>query len=150
MSAYCQPDEVRAMIKDDALDIIIGNVTIEDDNEREMKIMPLISDAIGDASAEIDGHLARKYSLPLPFIPKVVNKFAKDMAVYNLFSRIGIDESGPDKNYLTRYNAAIAFFKMAADGKVDIGISDNTDEARTGFTVTSNRRIFTRDGMRGM
>ena len=38
---------------------------------------------------------------------QVINKFSKDIAVYNLFSRIGIDEGTDQKTYLNRYNAAI-------------------------------------------
>ncbi|CAH8720535.1 DUF1320 domain-containing protein [Paenibacillus melissococcoides] len=43
------------------------------------------------------GYLVKRYSVPLSRVPKVINKYAKDIAVYNLFSRIGIDEGEKEK-----------------------------------------------------
>ena len=101
---------------------------------------------------EIDGYLAKRYAVPLSPAPKVINKFSKDIAVYNLFSRIGIDESTDQKTYLNRYNAAIKFFELVADGKVSIGTEadDPASAAATGFSAKSNTRLFTRGSMRGM
>ncbi len=149
---YSTRDEVREMIKDDALNAIIGDTFIEDPAEREELVAPIIDGAIGDADAEIDGYLAKRYAVPLAPAPKVINKFSKDIAIYNLFSRIGIDESTDQKTYLNRYNAAIAFLKLVAEGKVSIGSEseDPATAAATGFTVKSNARLFTREQMRGM
>lgn len=98
--AYCTEDEVRGMIKDDALNTLIGDAYIEEPERREELLRPIVTEAIEDASGEIDGYLTKRYSLPLPGPPKILNKFAKDIAVYNLFSRIGIDESSEQKNIL--------------------------------------------------
>ncbi|MFR3319608.1 MAG: Mu-like prophage major head subunit gpT family protein [Sutterella wadsworthensis] len=143
--------EVREMLKDDALNAIIGDTFIEDPVEREA-VAPIIEGAIADADAEIDGYLAKRYAVPLSPAPKVINKFSKDIAVYNLFSRIGIDESTDQKTYLNRYNAAIKFFELVADGKVSIGTEadDPASAAATGFSAKSNTRLFTRGSMRGM
>lgn len=147
---YCETAEVRSMIKDDALNTIIGSDYIEDVAEREAKIIPIIEAAIEDAGAEIDGYLAKRYPLPLSPVPQVVNKFAKDIAVYNLYSRIGIDESDREKNYLNRYKAAVRFLELLAEGKVEIGAVDTTTAARTGFSVTSSPRLFSRNTLKGM
>lgn len=147
---YCSVDEVRKSIKDDALNALIGDEYIEDPNERELRITPIIEEAIKDADGEIDGYLAKRYPVPLLSPPKVINKFSKDIAVYNLFSRIGIDESEKESNYLTRYKSAIRFFENVAKGVVDLGISDNTQKANTGFNVNSNSRLFSRSSMNGM
>ncbi|WP_018752668.1 gp436 family protein [Paenibacillus sanguinis] len=150
---YCTTDEVRAAIKDDAIGTIIGGDYTDDPAEREAQITPLIDSAIEDACGEIDGYLAKRYPVPLRSIPKVVNKFAKDIAVYNLFSRSGIDESDREKNYLNRYQAAIRFLELVAKGTVDIGAGgadDNSRKASTGFAVHSSPRRFSRDSMRGM
>ena len=114
--SYSTRAEVRDMVKDDALNAIIGDTFIEDPAEREELVSPIIDAAIADADAEIDGYLAKRYAVPLSPAPKVINKFSKDIAVYNLFSRIGIDESTDQKTYLNRYNAAIKFFELVADG----------------------------------
>ena len=150
--SYSTKEEVREMLKDDALNAIIGDTFIEDPVEREELFAPIIEGAIADADAEIDGYLAKRYAVPLSPAPKVINKFSKDIAVYNLFSRIGIDESTDQKTYLNRYNAAIKFFELVADGKVSIGTEadDPASAAATGFSAKSNTRLFTRGSMRGM
>ena len=150
--SYSTKEEVREMLKDDALNAIIGDTFIEDPAEREELVALIIEGAIADADAEIDGYLAKRYAVPLSPAPKVINKFSKDIAVYNLFSRIGIDESTDQKTYLNRYNAAIKFFELVADGKVSIGTEadDPASAAATGFSAKSNTRLFTRGSMRGM
>ncbi|CAH8721329.1 DUF1320 domain-containing protein [Paenibacillus melissococcoides] len=75
-------------------------------------------------------------------MPKVINKYAKDIAVYNLFSRIGIDEGEKEKNYLNRYNAAIRFLENVAKGIIDIGVSDGSSKAATAFSAQSSPRLF--------
>ena len=149
---YCTQKDVRDMIKDDALNALIGDTFIEDPEEREAKIGPIIDEAIADADGEIDGYLAKRYPAPISPVPKVINKFAKDIAVYNLFSRVGIDESSEEKNYLNRYNAAIKFLTFVAEGKVSLGAptDDPKAAASTGFQMASNPRLFSRRTMRGM
>ena len=150
--SYSTQAEVRDMIKDDALNAIIGDTFIEEPAEREELVGPIIDAAIGDADAEIDGDLAKRYAVPLSPAPKVINKFSKDIAVYNLFSRIGIDEGTDQKTYLNRYNAAIKFLTLVAEGKVSLGAEadDPATAAATGFSVKSNPRLFSRGQMRGM
>ena len=140
--SYSTRTEVRDMVKDDALNAIIGDTFIEDPAEREELVSPIIDAAIADADAEIDGYLAQR----------VINKFSKDIAVYNLFSRIGIDEGTDQKTYLNRYNAAIKFLTLVAEGTVSIGTEteDPASAAAGGFKVKSNSRLFTREKMRGM
>lgn len=150
--SYSTRAEVRDMIKDDALNAIIGDTFIEEPAEREELVGPIIDAAIGDADAEIDGYLAKRYAVPLSPAPKVINKFSKDIAVYNLFSRIGIDEGTDQKTYLNRYNAAIKFLTLVAEGKVSLGAEadDPATAAATGFSVKSTPRLFSRGQMRGM
>ena len=148
--SYCSVEEVRGMIKADALNMIIGDEYIENEAEREAKIIPIIEEAIGDADGEIDGYLMKRYTVPLSPPSKVINKFSKDIAVYNLFSRAGIDEGEKEKNYLNRYKAAVRFLENVAKGVIDIGISDTSQKANTGFSMNSNSRLFSRNSMKGM
>ena len=102
---------------------------------------------------ESDGYLANRYAGPLSPVPKVSNKVSKDISIYNLFSRMGIDEDSDAKIYLTRYNAAVKFLTMVAEGKVSIGADadgDPASAAAVGFTVQSNPRLFSREQMKGM
>ena len=149
---YCEVSEVREMIKDDVLSTLIGAEYIADAAERESRIAAFVQQAIADADAEIDGYLAVRYPVPLFPVPRVITKMSKDIAVYNVFSRKGIDEDGPDKNYLNRYRAAIDYFKLIAAGKVDLGTDGITSGApgSSGFRMCSSPRRFSRDSMRGM
>ena len=148
--SYCTRDEVRAMLKEDAVSQILTDTDfIEDPEEREAGIGPLIDEAIADADGEIDGYLAKRYAVPLAPVPKVINKFSKDIALYNLMSRAGLDEAGREGNYLTRYNAAIKFLTLVAEGKVSLA-SDPQAAAAAGFSMHSNQRIFSRDTLKGM
>ena len=151
--SYSTRTEVREMIKDDALNAIIGDAFIEEPAQREELVAPLIDEAIADADGEIDGYLAKRYAVPLAPVPKVINKFSKGIAVYNLFSRIGIDEGTGEKTYLNRYNAAVKFLTLVAEGKVSIGADidgDPASAAAAGFSIRSSPRLFNRDQMRGM
>ena len=150
--AYCTVSEVLDMLKADMLNVIIGDDYIEDEEERIKAVTPYAEQAVGDAQAEIDGYLAKRYNVPFSRTPKVINKFAKDIALYNLVSRKGVDESDREKTYLTRYNAAVAFLTKAAEGKVDIAVPEGhpaAAAARDGFSMRSSRRTFTRESMGG-
>lgn len=149
MAAYCSAEEVRTMIKDDLVNAILGDEYIDDVSEREAKLMELSEGAILDADAEINGYLSKRYRLPFDNPPAVLNKFSKDIAVYNLVSRIGIDESERDKTFLNRYNAAIKFLTLVAEGKIDIGVYEPQKVSASGFRMDSGRRRFSRDSLRG-
>ena len=66
---------------------------------------------------------------------------------------MGIQEGSAEAIFLTRYNAAIKFLTLVAEGKVSIGADADGDPASAaaiGFTVKSNPRLFSREQMRGM
>ena len=150
MGMYCTVDEVLGMIKDDMKNVIIGDEYIEDEQERGAKIALLCEDAITDACAEIDGYLAKRYSVPFRKTPQVISKFAKDIAVYNLVSRTGIDENEREKTFLNRYNAAIKFLLDVAKGTISIGAEEKgSSGAANGFRMRSSGRTFSRDSMKG-
>lgn len=155
--AYCTADEVIGMLKTGMIGYIVGaddedsggDYTAESLREA---VRPLAENAVEDAQAEIDGYLAKRYDVPFAKTPKVIRKFAKDIALYNLVSRKGVDEGDREKTYLTRYNAAIAFLTKAAEGKIDIGVEDihtTQSAAQNGFSMKSENRIFSRNSMRG-
>lgn len=151
---YCTAADVRDMLTDDAAHALTGNDDRMDDaGAREVRILELIDDAIRDAGGEVDGYVAKRYPVPLAPVPGIIAKLAKDIALYNLFARIGIDEDGRDKTYLTRYNAAIAFLRLVAEGKCDIGTAGITGgriAPAKGMTLSSAPRLFSRRSLRGM
>ena len=139
------------MLKEDMLNVIIGDNYIENEDERIQAITPIVEQAIADADAEIDGYLAKRYKVPFEKTPQVINKFAKDIALYNMVSRKGVDENDREKTYLPRYNAAIAFLTKVAEGRISIGVSENNteDAARIGFSMSNSPRLFSRGNMKG-
>lgn len=151
---YCTAEEVLEMLKDDMLNNIIGDNSYEEEKEKRIeKIIPLVEQAIEDAGAEIDGYLAKRYKVPFKKTPPVIHKYAKDIALYNLVSRKGVDEDDREKTYLNRYNAAIAFLLRVAEGKVDIDVSEegnaSSDSSHISFAMENSPRLFTRGSMRG-
>lgn len=149
---YCTVEEVLGMIKEDMRNVIIGDEYIEDEQEREAKIATLCEAAISDACAEIDGYLSKRYSVPFKNTPQAIRKFAKDIAVYNLVSRMGIDENEREKTFLNRYNAAIKFLLEVAKGTISIGTEEKGSAGAAtgdGFRMNSSARTFSRDSMRG-
>lgn len=148
---YCTVEEVLEMLKDDMKNVIVGDVYIEEEQERNEKIAVICESAVADACAEIDGYLTKRYRVPFNKTPQVINKFAKDIAVYNLVSRIGIDENEREKTILNRYNAAIKFLLEVAKGTINIGTEEEEGGQATadGFNMKSENRLFSRTGMRG-
>ena len=138
------------MIKDETVNNLIGDEYIEDPVERENKLAPLIDLAIEDAAGEINGYLNKRYPTPLPSPPKVINKLAKDISIYNLHSRIGIDADSEQNIIITRYKNTVKYLENVAKGLIDIGVQEIGSKARTGFQINSNDRIFSRDSMKGM
>lgn len=150
--SYSTRAEVREMIKEGAFNSIVGD-EFHDEEERKAMIGPIIVEAIADADGEIDGYLAKRYTVPMVPAPKILNKLSKDIAIYNLFSRMGIKEGSDEEIFLTRYNAAVKFLTLVAEGKVSIGADADGDPASAaaiGFSAKSNPRLFTRGQMRGM
>lgn len=151
--AYCTVEEVLAAIKESAYDALLGDEYIDDVEERKIRLSPFVQEAIADADAEIDGYLAKRYDVPMSPAPRVLNKFSKDIAVYNLMSRIGIDEQDRDKTYLNRYNAAVKFLEGVAKGTISIGIGDTgstqAQAAYNGFRIEHPERLFSRETMKG-
>lgn len=149
---YCGTGEVRAMVKDDAVGVILQDEYIQDPAKRERMLRPILAEAVSDAEAEIDGYLAKRYPVPLDPVPPVIAKLAKDIAVYNLFARVGISEDDRTKTYLTRYNAAVAYLRLVAEGKVDVAGAAGSSAAPSGggYKIRAQRRLFTRDGLEGM
>lgn len=149
---YCTVKDVTDMLKDDMSNVIIGNEYIEDEEERKRKLEALAEKAILDADAEIDGYLMKRYPVPVSPVPAVLGKYSKDIAVYNLVSRSGIDTGDRESNYLTRYKNAISFLTNVAKGITDITTegTSKTQEARSSFSIRSSNRLFSRDTMRGL
>ena len=148
---YCTEADIRQILKADLLAQLVSGEAVASPEEAQQLLSIIIEQAISDAGAEIDGYLAARYPVPLSKPPTIISKYAKDLAVYNLVSRIGVG-GGDDRenNYLKRYQYAIKFLEMVAKGTVDLGISPPAKQAATGFQMTGPQRVFSRDSLKGM
>jgi len=100
----------------------------------------VVQNAITDAGSEIDGYLAGRYSLPLTDAPPVLNKICCDMARYNLY------DEGATEAIEKRYDNAVEFLKMAAAGKVSLGVSSGTEVQGAALSeITSDGHVFSRN-----
>ncbi|HJW81951.1 MAG TPA: DUF1320 domain-containing protein, partial [Acidiferrobacterales bacterium] len=72
----------------------------------------VLDQAIADAGAEIDGYLAGRYQLPLAVTPSILVLYAGDIARYRLY------DDGATEEVRKRYEDAIKFLRLAAEGKV--------------------------------
>ncbi len=100
--------------------------------------------ALADASEEIDGYLAGRYSLPLSTVPKILVFFCVDIAMYK-----GSVETVVSEEKRTRYKDAIAFLMMVAQGKIQLFASDpSAPQGGSGAMFTAGERLLTRDTMK--
>ena len=155
---YSTVEEIRLMLKEHVLEDMISNQYMEDEAKKEQETIKIVTDAIEDADSEIDGYIAKRYRTPLSPCPSVINKYSKDIAIYNIMSRSGIDTSERESNYLTRYKNAIKYLENVAKGIVNIpgaGVSslENGNFSGAGnqsdFRIQSSTKIFGRNNLEG-
>jgi phage gp36-like protein len=100
----------------------------------------VINQAIDDASAEIDGYLA-KYTLPLANVPSVLNRVACDIARYFLY-----DDKATEQ-VTERYEKVTKFLLNVSKGVISLGVdsSGNAPQTSNGAQMQSGGRVFSRD-----
>jgi phage gp36-like protein len=99
-----------------------------------------VTRACEDASGEADGYIAAAgYSTPLSPTPAIVTAYVADMARYRLY-----DDHAPDQ-ITRRYQDAIKFFRMLAEGKVQLGVQEPASTAGTA-EFQEGRQVFNGGG----
>ncbi|ARO88177.1 DUF1320 domain-containing protein [Nitrosospira lacus] len=99
----------------------------------------VVTRALEDADAEINGYLATKYTLPILPVPTVLEKLACDIARYRLYDVRATDQ------LTQRYKDTIRFLQEVATGKVSLG-ADATNEQPVqsgGAGYDAGDRVFT-------
>lgn len=76
----------------------------------------VLSRALADADAEIDGYLATRYRLPLPTVPPVLVRVACDIARYRLWEDLASEE------VRRRYEDARRMLEALTRGHVSLGL----------------------------
>jgi len=100
--------------------------------------------ALADADAEINSYLARRYTVPLPTTPPVINRLACDITRYRLF-----DDGVPD-TVRQRYEDAVSLLKKFSAGDVQLVGQTEAPTAADALAYHSfSPRQVTDDTMRG-
>lgn len=103
----------------------------------------VLTDALDQASVEIDGYLAGRYTLPLPSVPRLLEGICCDIARYRL-SGAEAQETDAIRN---RYRDAIKMLEALRDGKMSIGLDGLNQPVQSGGAVLINApgRTFSAD-----
>lgn len=125
---YCTQDELEnrygtALLTEisDRADVPTG--TIDTD---------LITRAITDAAALIDGYLAGRYQLPLATVPALVTDLAQRIAIYYAHTNVASDKIGKD------YEAALRQLKDIASGLIKLDAGGAEPEGSGASEVRTN------------
>lgn len=106
-----------------------------------------IEERIALADAEIDRHLAGRYTVPLsPVTYPILRVWSEWIARY-LINR-DRDRTSEETGRIERdYNRAIRALEQVAAGKLSLGASDTTaaGSGGSGVQMTGNARMFSRD-----
>lgn len=156
---YCTIEEIKSAVKIEFIEMAISDY-LKDEDDENLKIKEsenMIAGAIEDASAEINGYLLKKYSVSQLKKSKVINKFCKDIALYNMLSRSGNDENSRENNYYLRYKNAIKFLENVAKGSIELPIDNSTNNEeqevqnfKIGIKINSSKKVFGRNSLGGM
>ena len=109
----------------------------------------VLQQSLDDASAEIDGYLGGRFTLPLTDAPEVLSRLACDVAIYRLQSLRPIHDLADARR---RYDDAIAMLTKVASGAMTLGIGADGHEtsiAQGAEQAVGPVRIFNRKKMRG-
>lgn len=101
--------------------------------ERALTLDESVSTACRDASDIADGYIATNYIVPLVSPPTNIKIYICDIARYLLL------KSKPSDIVEKRYQDAISYFKLLAQGKVKLQV----ENAQTGQSETASRKPAT-------
>jgi len=78
--------------------------------------LAVVTQALADADSTIDGYLSSRQAVPLASPPVVIKRLACDMARYYIY------DDQVTEVIQKRYDAALAFFREVAAGRVSLGV----------------------------
>jgi phage gp36-like protein len=108
-----------------------------------------IQTALDDASAEIDGYLEGRFTLPLSDPPAVLNRLCTDIAMYRMQVLRPLHDLADARK---RYDDAIAMLAKVAAGELTLGLAADNQEppAAAGAEKTQGpARVFSRNTLKG-
>ena len=123
-------------------------LTNEDPTATTVNTTP-ITQALADASAEIDGYIEGRFTLPLADPPAVLNRLTTDIAMYRMQSLRPLHDLEDARK---RYEDAVAMLAKVAAGELTLGLSSDNQEPPTAEmeeNVQGPDRVFNRKKLRG-
>jgi phage gp36-like protein len=123
-------------------------LTNEDPTATTVNTVP-ITQALSDASAEIDGYIEGRFTLPLTDPPAVLNRLATDIAMYRMQTLRPLHDLEDARK---RYEDAVAVLSKVAAGELTLGLAADGQEpplAASVETVQGPDRVFNRGKLKG-
>ncbi|PID40656.1 MAG: hypothetical protein CR984_02055 [Proteobacteria bacterium] len=139
--SYCTQTDLEKKIDPEHI------IALTDDGDTGSVDASVVAEAIADADAEIDAYCGKRYPVPFTTVPTMVKKLSRDIAIYNLCQRRQQTEEGRQ----TDYDNAIKFLQSIAKGLATLGEDDpdGTPSEVNEPDITSDTRLFSRDGLKG-
>lgn len=132
--AYCTLED---LVKRFGLDEL---VQLTDDVGNGLIDSQKVQSAIDDATSEIDGWIAGRYTLPLENTPATLVRICANIARYNLY-----DDAVSDL-VQKQYDASVKFVMSVGKGEISLGPSPQGDvtESDTAIEIQSEPSVFAR------
>jgi phage gp36-like protein len=105
--------------------------------------------ALDDASAEIDGYLEGRFTLPHSDPPAVMNRLCTDIAMYRMQVLRPLHDLADARQ---RYDDAIAMLTKVAAGELTLGLAADNQEPPAAPNAEGTQgpaRVFSRDTLKG-
>lgn len=106
----------------------------------------VVARAVADTAAVIDGHLAKRYTLPLSEVPALITDLAASITIWKLHIYEPAGKIEADYKEAMRQLAAISA------GTITLPLADGGEApgaSGTGARITDRERPFTEDTMKG-
>lgn len=131
---YCTVDDLRA--SQPQMRLVEAT---DDDNPNELGEFDVAkAEAMIElADGIIDGYIGARLSLPLPVVPKLINKISIDLTLHGLYERIGA--AGLNSDMAIRRKNAISLLERIQDGKLSLGLPSSDSSV---LESTSERALF--------
>jgi phage gp36-like protein len=114
--AYSTKADILLQLPEDSL------ITLTDDENTGAVVDEVVTRAIADADAEIDGYVGTRHTVPLSPVPTVIRLASVRMAIYHLHARRSL-VSVPDQ-VKTDYDNQVRLLRDISKGVVSLGADD--------------------------
>lgn len=106
----------------------------------------VVTQALEDASHEIDSYVGARYDLPLPSKPALLQRICIDIALYRMSSEADV----ATEERRTRYQDAVKLLRGIAKGEMTLGLPNPEPPTVHAVRTQGTQRLFNRDTMRGL